>query len=145
MGAAAMAQFAIDENIAIHAVRNNDVVGGVICGNTSSPPGCAPAGSIDSTNLRIYTSPSSYLNPNQSFARSIAMFYEEKLKPQAQVPMSINVIDQEDRTGRGGDHIPFRQQGFRNLRLQPPMNMAMLQLLRQVMTTGSILPMTFWD
>jgi hypothetical protein len=32
------------------------------------------------------------------------------------VPMAISVIPQEDRDGRGGDHIPFRQRAYRNLR-----------------------------
>ena len=44
------------------------------------------------------------------------MFYDEKLKPVARVPMDVNVMGQEDRTGRGGDHIPFRERGYRNLR-----------------------------
>lgn len=116
LGGDAMAQYAQDNNIAIRAVLNNDIVGGVICGITSSPPGCSPPGSIDSLNLRIYANPVSYLYPHQSFARSVKMFYEEKLQPIAKVPMDLHVMGQEDRTGRGGDHIPFRERGFRNLR-----------------------------
>ena len=116
LGADAMAQFAQDNNIAIRAVQNNDIVGGVICGITSSPPGCSPPGSVDSLNLRMYANPVSYLYPHQSFARSVKMFYDEKLSPIARVPMSLNVMGQEDRTGRGGDHIPFRERGYRNLR-----------------------------
>ena len=116
LGGDAMAEFAQTNNLQIRAVLNNDIVGGVICGETSSPPGCSPPGSIDSLTLRIYANPVSYLFPHQSFARSVKMFYEEKLSPVASVPMTLNVMGQEDRTGRGGDHIPFRQRGFRNLR-----------------------------
>lgn len=116
LGATAMAQYAVDNGIAMKAVQNNDVVGGVICGETSSPPGCAPPDAIDSTHLRIYANPISYFNPHQSFARTVKMYYQEKLKPNVQVPMTIDLIDQEDRVGRGGDHIPFREKGFRNLR-----------------------------
>jgi Zn-dependent M28 family amino/carboxypeptidase len=116
LGADAMAQFAQDNNIEIRAVQNNDIVAGTICGITASPPGCSPPGSVDSMNLRIYANPISYLAPHQSFARSVKMFYDEKLKPIVQVPMSLNVMGQEDRTGRGGDHIPFRERGYRNLR-----------------------------
>ncbi len=116
LGGDAMAQFAQDNNLDIRAVQNNDIVGGIICGETASPPGCSPPGSMDSLNLRIYANPVSYLFPHQSFARSVKMFYDEKLAPIAKVPMSLHVMGQEDRTGRGGDHIPFRQRGYRNLR-----------------------------
>lgn len=116
LGADAMAQFAQDNNIEIRAVQNNDIVAGTICGITSSPPGCSPPGSVDSLNLRIYANPVSYLFPHQSFARSVKMYYEEKVKPVAGVAMELHVMGQEDRTGRGGDHIPFRERGYRNLR-----------------------------
>ncbi len=116
LGADAMAQFAEDNNVQIRAVQNNDIVGGVICGITASPPGCSPPGSIDSLTLRIYANPVSYLFPHQSFARSVRMYYDEKLKPISKITMELHVMGQEDRTGRGGDHIPFRERGFRNLR-----------------------------
>ncbi len=116
LGATAMAKFAEDHGIEIKGVQNNDVVGGVICGQTASPPGCSPPGSIDSTQLRIFANPISHMNPHQSFARTVKMYYEEKLKNNVKVPMTITIIDQEDRTGRGGDHIPFREKGYRNLR-----------------------------
>ncbi|MEL6867317.1 MAG: M28 family peptidase [Bacteroidota bacterium] len=39
-GATAFAQYAVDNGISIKAVFNNDTVGGIICGETSSPPSC---------------------------------------------------------------------------------------------------------
>lgn len=116
LGAEAFADYCVQENIGVKAVLNNDVVGGIICGQTASPPGCNPAGSIDSTRLRIYTNPLSLRNPMQGYARCIRTLYEEKMKSNLAVPMELELINQEDRIGRGGDHIPFRENNFRNLR-----------------------------
>lgn len=114
-GAKAMAKYCKDNNIAVKAVLNNDVVGGIRCGETSSPPGCDGEGTIDSTQLRIF-SDGSFTAPHRSLARSINLFYQEKLTDVVQVPMTVSVMDQEDRTGRGGDHIPFRQEGYPSIR-----------------------------
>ncbi|MCB0640358.1 MAG: M28 family peptidase, partial [Phaeodactylibacter sp.] len=54
-GARAFAQFAQDEQILLNAVFNNDIVGGIICGATASPPGCPGLNDIDSINVRIYS------------------------------------------------------------------------------------------
>lgn len=115
LGGTALATYLTDNNISVKGVLNNDVVGGVICGETASPPGCAPPGAIDSTSVRLYANPVSYLNPHQGFARTVKMYYEEKLK-NARIPMAINIINQQDRVGRGGDHIPFGNEGIRNVR-----------------------------
>lgn len=116
LGAEAFADYCVQENIGVKAVLNNDVVGGIICGQTASPPGCNPAGAIDSTRLRIYTNPLSRRNPMQGYARAIRTLYQEKMKSNLAVPMDLELINQEDRIGRGGDHIPFRENDFRNLR-----------------------------
>jgi hypothetical protein len=115
VGADAMATWCANNSIAIKGVQNNDIVGGVLCGETSSAPSCAPAGSVDSMQVRLFSNGST-TQPHRGFARSIKLFYEEKLQSQLAVPMAIAVIPQEDRDGRGGDHIPFRQRGYRNLR-----------------------------
>lgn len=116
LGAEAFANLVGDENIPMKGVLNNDIVGGVICGETASPPGCTTPGTIDSTHVRLYANPLSFRNPHQGFARTIKLFYEEKLRSNVAVPMEIDIINQEDRTGRGGDHIPFREIGVRNTR-----------------------------
>lgn len=109
LGATAFADYVSAENIPLHAVLNNDIVGGTICGNTASPPGCSPGGSIDSTHVRIYSNPFSRQLPHQGLAKTIVMLYREKIKPVLSVPMHIDLMNQEDRTGRGGDHQAFRQ------------------------------------
>lgn len=115
VGADAMATWCEENNIAIKGVQNNDIVGGVLCGNTSSPPSCETPGSIDSMQVRLFSN-GGITVPHRGFARSMKMWYEEKLQDQLAVPMAISVMNQEDRDGRGGDHIPFRLRGYRNLR-----------------------------
>lgn len=114
-GADAMSLYCLNNNVSVRAVQNNDVIGGVICGATSSPPSCPFEDHIDSTHVRLF-SHGNFAFEHRSFARTIKMYNEEKLSPISSVPMTINIIGQEDRVGRGGDHIPFRQDGFRNVR-----------------------------
>ncbi|MBR9859163.1 M20/M25/M40 family metallo-hydrolase [bacterium] len=114
-GASAMAQFCADENVAIKAVLNNDIVGGIECGETASPPGCPFEGHLDSTHVRLFTH-GSLATPNRGLARTIKLYNDEMLKPMMFIPMDVEIMSQEDRTGRGGDHIPFRLQGFTNVR-----------------------------
>lgn len=116
LGARAFAEYAAAQNVKIKAVLNNDIVGGVICGATASPPGCSPQGTIDSTRIRMYTNPLSDRNPHQAYARSLKMLYQEKMQSNVTVPMTLELLNQEDRSGRGGDHIAFRENDFRNVR-----------------------------
>ena len=115
LGAEAMATYCTTQNIALKAVQNNDVIGGVLCGATASPPSCSPAGDVDSLQVRLFSSGSTAL-PHRGFARTIKMYYDEKMSNQVHVPMTISVMNSEDRGERGGDHIPFRIEGFRNVR-----------------------------
>ncbi len=55
-GANAFAEFCEQEGIQLRGVYNNDVIGGIICGETASPPGCPGLNDIDSINVRIYSS-----------------------------------------------------------------------------------------
>ena len=114
-GASAFADYCTAEGIAIRQVQNNDVIGGIICGETSSPPACTEPGSIDSMNVRIFAN-TSPLPEHRNFARYVDYIYDEKLANAMPVPMNIAVQNQEDRTGRGGDHIPFRENGFTSIR-----------------------------
>ena len=111
-GADAFARYAKTKGIQIREVQNNDVVGGVTCGKTASPPtDCTAEGQIDSTGVRIF-SYGTYLLPHKSLARFIKLEYLEESLQHETVAMDIHIMTPEDRTGRGGDHIPFRQQGF---------------------------------
>jgi hypothetical protein len=116
-GAAAFAQYAVNKSIKIKAVQNNDVIGGIICGKTASPPTeCVSEGEVDSTQVRIFSS-GSFNSPHKAYARFTQLQYLEEVKPiDPGVAMRISVMVPEDRTGRGGDHIPFRQNGFTAVR-----------------------------
>ncbi len=111
LGSRPMAQYCVQQGIAVKAVLNNDIVGGILCGETASPPGCGVVNEVDSLQLRVFSHGST-----RGLARSIELGYREKLRPQVPVPMVVSVMEREDRVGRGSDHIPFRQQGFQSVR-----------------------------
>ncbi|MCB9263702.1 MAG: M28 family peptidase [Lewinellaceae bacterium] len=110
-GAEAFALYCTQNQIPARAVYNNDIVGGIICGQTASPPGCPGLNEIDSINVRLYST-----GPGRMLARFAHLEYQEELLPKMPVPTVLNIMSREDRVGRGGDHIPFRQQGFAALR-----------------------------
>lgn len=114
-GADAFADYALAEDLSIKAVLNNDIIGGILCGETSSAPSCTGAGLIDSTQVRLFSAGGS-LSLHKGLARFIKLQYEEELQQAVDVPMQITIMSAEDRTGRGGDHIPFRQAGYTAMR-----------------------------
>jgi len=119
-GSKALSTYLKNNDIPIRAVFNNDVIGGIICGNTSSPPGCPGLNAIDSTHVRIFSySPyndSSQMSAHKQLARYIRLHQEERINPLLETPMMIDIIIYEDRIGRSGDHIPFRQKGYTAIR-----------------------------
>jgi len=114
-GGQAFAVFAQANGVKIKAVLNNDVIGGIICGHTSSPPSCPGYEDIDSTHVRLF-SYGGFNSFHKGLSRFIKLEYKEMIQPFASVPMTINIMTPEDRTGRGGDHIPFRQLGYPAMR-----------------------------
>lgn len=114
-GSEAFADYVEQKNIPVKAVLNNDIVAGVLCGHTSSPPSCSPFGDIDSTQLRLF-SYGGFNSLHKGLVRFIKLQYTEQLLELATVPMTISVMTGEDRTGRGGDHIPFREHGYTAMR-----------------------------
>jgi len=112
IGAAALADYCVANEVNLVAVQNNDIVGGVICGNTASPPGCPGLNEIDSINVRLYSSN----GDSKNFARYTKLGYDTHVAPLLQEPSIVNIMVGEDRTGRGGDHIPFRQRGYPAIR-----------------------------
>lgn len=116
LGARALSDYCDANNIPVKAVLNNDIVGGVSCGQTASPPACIGAGQIDSINVRLF-SRGNYNSQFKQFARYTKLQYEEILSPIVSVPTSIQIMTGEDRSGRGGDHIPFRENGFTAIRM----------------------------
>jgi hypothetical protein len=106
IGAKALANYLDGQNILIKAVNNNDVSGGIFCGHTASAPGCPGYGAIDSTDIRLY-SKGSFNSPYKQWARYVKLQYKEQLRNLVTVPMDIQIQQNEDRTGRGGDHQAF--------------------------------------
>jgi len=114
-GAQAFAMYAQQKGIRIKGVLNNDVIGGIFCGHTSSAPSCPGFGDIDSTNVRLFSF-GSFNSFHKGLARFVKLEYKKMVLPYATVPMTVNIITQEDRTGRGGDHQPFRQLNYPAIR-----------------------------
>jgi hypothetical protein len=110
-GSTAFAMYCQNNAIPVKAVLNNDVIGGVICGNTSSAPSCPGVNAIDSTQVRIF-SYGGFNSPNKQLSRFVKLQYKEELLQHVSVPMLISIMTPEDRSGRSGDHVPFRQRGF---------------------------------
>lgn len=115
MGANAFATYCKDEGIPIKAVFNNDVIGGIICGETSSAPSCPGLNHVDSTQVRLFSN-GQIFSPHKGLVRWIKMQYQDELLPIVKVPMQITLMSAEDRRGRGSDHIPFRQKGYPAMR-----------------------------
>ena len=115
LGAEAFAQYIKNKNIPLRAVLNNDIVGGVICGKTSSPPSCPGLNDIDSTHVRLFSAGDFY-SLHKQLARFIKLEYQENIRPSAVVPMEVLIMSPEDRSGRSGDHIPFRQKDYPSMR-----------------------------
>ncbi len=115
LGAEAFADYVQQKNIPLRAVLNNDVIGGILCGETSSPPSCPGLDDVDSTSVRLFSS-GSFNSKHKQLARFNKLQYQENLFPFATVPMTVRIMSPEDRTGRGGDHIPFREHGYPAMR-----------------------------
>ncbi len=115
LGAQAMADYCDAQDVNVIAVLNNDIVGGIICGQTASPPGCPGLNHIDSLNVRLYSA-GNLNSRHKMLSRFVKLEYQEMLSEIVPVPSLINIMSPEDRSGRGGDHIPFRQNGFPAIR-----------------------------
>lgn len=114
-GAEAFADYVQQNGIPVKGVLNNDVIGGVICGQTASPPGCQGFNTVDSTQVRLFSF-GGYNSFHKGLARFVKLEYKEELLPLVSVPMTVSIMSPEDRTGRGGDHIPFRQHSYPAIR-----------------------------
>lgn len=115
VGASAFARKADREDMLIKAVLNNDIVGGIICGETSSPPSCPGFNHVDSTQVRMFSS-GNIFSPHKSLARFVKKQYADELVDEVAVPMMLTIMSAEDRTGRGGDHLPFSLKDYPAIR-----------------------------
>ena len=115
IGAHALANYLDSLNIPIKAVNNNDVSGGIFCGHTASAPGCPYYGNIDSIDLRVF-SKGDINSPHKQWARYVKLEYKEQLAALAPIFTSIQIMENEDRSGRGGDHQAFSALGYTAVR-----------------------------
>jgi hypothetical protein len=114
-GARAFATFCKLNGIKIKAVFNNDIVGGIECGITSSPPSCPGPDQYDSIRLKIFSAGTNNSMP-KNLARMTRILVEQNLTPVYASTPKIDIMYGEDRSGRGGDHIPYREQGYASIR-----------------------------
>ena len=114
-GAEAYALWCQQNDVKLKAVFNNDIVGGVICGETASMPGCPSLNHVDSINVRIYSKGAND-SPNKQLARWTKLQYEEMIAPITKQANVINILTPEDRAGRGGDHMPFPPKDYNAIR-----------------------------
>ncbi|MCB9283520.1 MAG: M28 family peptidase [Lewinellaceae bacterium] len=115
LGANAFAEYCYTKGVQLKAVLNNDIIGGIICGQTASPPGCPGLNDIDSINVRIY-SKGVFNSKHKQLARFSKLEYQEMLQPFMAVKPVVNIMTPEDRTGRSGDHISFQKKAFASIR-----------------------------
>ena len=115
IGSTAFANYSSGKSRNIRMVLNNDIAGTTLCGPCSSAPSCVP-GNVATNSLRIF----SYGSANsihKQLVRFVKLEYAEQIKPMAAVPMTINIMSAEDRTGRSSDHVPFRSKGYAAMRV----------------------------
>ena len=115
IGAHALAEYLKAQGVLIKAVNNNDVSGGIFCGHTASGPGCPYYGNLDSIDLRIF-SLGDVNSPNKQWARYIKLEYKEQLSNLVAVPTDLQIMENDDRIGRGGDHQAFTDIGYTAVR-----------------------------
>ena len=114
-GSTAFANYSSSKSRNIRMVMNNDIAGTTLCGPCSSAPSCSP-GNVATNSLRIF----SYGSANsihKQLVRFVKLEYAEQIKSIAAVPMTINIMSAEDRTGRSSDHVPFRSKGYAAIRV----------------------------
>ncbi len=115
IGAHALAEYLKSQGVLIKAVNNNDVSGGIFCGHTASGPGCPYYGNLDSIDLRIF-SLGDVNSPNKQWARYVKLEYKEQLSSLVAVPTDLQIMENDDRIGRGGDHQAFTDIGYTAVR-----------------------------
>ena len=115
IGAHALAEYLNAQGVRIKAVNNNDVSGGIFCGHTASGPGCPYYGNLDSIDLRIF-SLGNVNSPDKQWARYIKLEYKEQLSSLVTVPTDLQIMENDDRIGRGGDHQAFTDIGYTAVR-----------------------------
>jgi hypothetical protein len=104
VGSSLYARKAHKEHQIIDAVLNNDIIGDDTGGN----------GRKDNTSISVYSE-----EPADSSSRELARFVKQACE--RYIPsMRVDLVFRQDRLGRGGDHIPFNQEGYAAIRFTAP-------------------------
>ena len=110
VGSTAYANWALQNNMRIDGMITNDIVGGIKgCINPSCPTGQFI---IDSTSVRHFSGGSS-ISSSRQLTRYLKLKAEQYV---TDVDWTVNLIPALDRPGRGGDHIPFFNNGYAAVR-----------------------------
>ncbi len=122
LGSTYAAEQAKLQKLPIEAMLTNDIIGGTLGGN----------GVHDDRSVRLFSEGISSLETeaesrvrrsvggeDDSASRQIARFLKET--GERYVPhMRVTLVSRRDRYGRGGDHIPFNEQGYAAVRFTEP-------------------------
>ena len=114
-GSSAYADWASENNLDIDGMMTNDVVGNI---EGCVFPACAPGEEIiiDSASVRHFSG-----GPSTSSSRQLARYMKLKAEQYVtDVPWVVNLVARLDRPGRGGDHIPFYENGYPAVRFTEP-------------------------
>jgi Zn-dependent M28 family amino/carboxypeptidase len=122
LGAAHLAEQAKAQNWNVQAMFTNDIIGNTRGGN----------GTIDRATVRVFSEgvPSSETTAqatvrrsvggeNDSASRQLARYIKEVGEKNVR-GMKVMMVYRRDRFGRGGDHIPFNEQGYAAVRFTEP-------------------------
>lgn len=110
IGSTAYADWAVENDLLIDGMITNDIIGGI---EGCVDPAC-PNGNfiIDSTSVRHFSG-----NPSTSTSRQLSRYMKLKAEQYVtEVDWIVNLIPSIDRPGRGGDHIPFYDNGYAAVR-----------------------------
>ncbi len=105
-GSSALALDAFQQGWNIEGMMTNDVFGNTVFGEV----GVGDSLDNDTVNVRTFS-----IGPSNSSSRNMSRMV--KLYGDAYTTQNVNIIPMQDRPGRGGDHIPFNDNGFTACRL----------------------------
>jgi len=104
VGSTLYARKAHKENQIIDAVLNNDIIGDDTSGD----------GRKNNVSISLYSE-----EPADSPSRELARYVKQACE--RYIPaMRVDLVFRQDRLGRGGDHIPFNQEGYAAVRFTAP-------------------------
>lgn len=113
VGSEYFAQQAKQQNLNIAGMFTNDIIGSSVGQNGITDPYSVRifAEGLATTPAPVEADWRSYGGETESVSRQLARYVKEVAENDA-TRMRVNIIYRRDRFGRGGDHIPFLEQGY---------------------------------